>query len=141
MLGTKQYTKHYMDECRQRVEDATAAYREMPAKSEGFESLYFNNLVLLLDYFFVHRLRMVAGKDGNPLNEVRILCNSIVANNGVWTTENVAETSAFEGLTAIKLSPEKSILKLRPGDAIKLTADDFVRLSQAFFDEMERKFL
>ena len=142
MLGTKQYTKHYMDECRERTERAVAAYGELPATpGDGFESLYFNNLVLLLDYFFVHRLRMVAGKDGNALNEVRILCNSILANNGIMTTENVADTSAFEGLTGIKLSPENSVLKLRPGDAVRLTEADFVRLSQAFFAEMERKFL
>jgi hypothetical protein len=142
MLGTKQYTKQYMDECRERVERAVAAYRELPAKpGDGFEALYFNNLVLLLDYFFVHRLRMVAGKDGNPLNEVRILCNSILANDSIFTAENVAQTSAFEGLTGIKLPPDKSVLKLSAGDAVRLTEHDFVRLSHAFFDEMERKFL
>jgi hypothetical protein len=32
--------------------------------------LFCNNLMLVLDRRFVHRLRMVTGKAGNPLNEV-----------------------------------------------------------------------
>lgn len=33
---------------------------------EAFEALFFNNMTLVLDRYFVHRLRMVTGKDGNP---------------------------------------------------------------------------
>jgi hypothetical protein len=39
---------------------------------EAFETLLFNNMILVLDRNFVHRLRMVIGKDGNPLNEVEL---------------------------------------------------------------------
>jgi hypothetical protein len=41
----------------------------------------------------------------------------------------------------ITLIPEQSVLKLRIGDTIRLTEDDFDRLSAAFFDDIERKFL
>jgi hypothetical protein len=36
---------------------------------------------------------------------------------------------------------EKSLLKLKPGDEINLTEADFVRLSEDFFAEMEKRFL
>ena len=41
----------------------------------------------------------------------------------------------------IKLIPEESVVKLRIGDPIRLTAEDFERLSAAFSVEIERKFL
>jgi len=141
MLGTKNYTPQYIHECNARIQRALDGYRRLAgAPDEAFESSYFSNLVLLLEYFFVHRLRTVEGKEGNALNEVRILCNSILGNNSVMTTDNVADLSAFTGLNTIKLSPERSVLKYRPGDSIRLTQADFVRLSEAFFAEMERKF-
>jgi hypothetical protein len=142
MLGMKVYTKEYVDDCRAKVDRDVAAFKSLPgAVPEAFESAFFNNMVLVLDYLFVNRLRTVEGKDGNAMNEVRILCNSLLHNRGIMTAENVSDTMAFAGLTSIKLSPETSILKHQPGDKIKLTEADFVRLSAAFFDAIERKFL
>ncbi|HWI49950.1 MAG TPA: hypothetical protein VNU45_17185 [Rummeliibacillus sp.] len=69
-------------------------------------------------------------KDGNPLNEVRMLCNSIMEHDNKLTAEK-----------SIKYKSEKSILKYEIGDEIKLNAEDFEQLSKAFFDEMESKFL
>jgi hypothetical protein len=40
----------------------------------------------------------------------------------------------------IKLTPDRSVLKLHVGDQIKLREKDFERLSSAFFDELERRF-
>jgi hypothetical protein len=105
------------------------------------EATFFNNLVLILDDLFVHRLRTVEGKDGNALNEVRVLCNSILNNRSVMTADNVSAMEAFAGLSAIKLSPAKSVLKYQAGDEIKLNDANFPRLCQAFFAEIERKYL
>ena len=91
------------------------------AALEDFESLFFNNMILVLDRYFVHRLRMGTGKDGNPLNEVEMLSDSLMNNNGI-----------LRGNKVIKYIPEQSVLKLRIGDPIKLTAADFKRLSEAF---------
>jgi hypothetical protein len=41
----------------------------------------------------------------------------------------------------IKLIPDQSVVKLNSGNRIRLSAAQFERLSQAFFAEIESKFL
>lgn len=151
MLGVKNYTRKYINDCRSRVDLELSAYKKLVAAAksnpasvkalEAFEATFFNNMVLMLDYFFVHRLRMIDGKDGNPLNEVRILCNSILHNNNIMTANNVGSMAAFAGLDTIKSDPTESVLKYRVGDKIKLNEADFLRISKGFFAEIERKYL
>ncbi|TMP92276.1 MAG: hypothetical protein E6L07_12450 [Verrucomicrobia bacterium] len=95
--------------------------------------LFFNNLVVVLDGFFVHRSRTLEGKDGNPLNEFRMICTSLLQNHGVMCPDKTNNKT-------IKYSPEKSVVKLKIGDEIKLTESAFVLLSRAFFAEIETKF-
>src|SRR5436309_7658367 len=80
----KKYPKDYIAACRSRVDADLRAYRKQVGKSPSreFEARFFNDQVLLLDHMFVHRLTGIEGKDGNPLNEVRVLCNSILLNGG-----------------------------------------------------------
>lgn len=141
MLGMKTYSQDFIDACRARVEADVRAYRKQVGKAptKEFEARFFNNLVLLLDYMFVHRLSGIEGKDGNPLNEVRVLCNSLLFNQGKLQIEKLAgwPTSAVSSLT---LPPEKSLLKLRGGDEVKLSEADFLRLSKAFFAELEKRY-
>src|SRR5882724_131648 len=132
MLGMKTYSQGYIDACRARVDAGVRAYRKQAGKSpsEEIEHRFFNDQVLLLDYMFVHRLTGIEGKDGNPLNEVRILCNSILLNMGRLQVDKLPGWPNSAG----------SGLKLEPGDAVKLTQADFVRLAKAFFDELEKKY-
>jgi len=142
MLGMKRYPRNYIDACRARVEADVRAYRKQVGKapSKEFEVRFFNDQVLLLDHMFVHRLPGIEGKDGNPLNEVRVLCNSILLNRGKLQVDKLPGWPMSAG-ASIKLPPEKSVLKLGPGDDVKLTEGDFVRLSKAFFAEIEMKYL
>ena len=145
MLSMKTYTQDYIDQCRSRVDADLSAYRNLAAAArkqpvrdkvlldsaiEAFEATFFNNMVLILDAFFVHRLRTMEGKDGNPMNEVRVMCNSMLQHDGVMSADN-----------SIRLSPEKSVLKYRVGQEIKVKEADFVALSSAFFAEIENKYL
>ncbi|OLD89575.1 hypothetical protein AUG86_04705 [Euryarchaeota archaeon 13_1_20CM_4_64_14] len=141
MLGMKKYPKAYIAACRARVDADLRAYRSAVGKtpSREFEARFFDDQVLLLDYMFVHRLSGIEGKDGNPLNEVRVLCNSILLNRGKLQVDKLPEwpNSAVAG---IKLPPEKSVLKLKSSDEVRLREADFERLSKAFFAELEKKF-
>ena len=96
----------------------------------AFEPLFLNNMTLALDRFFVHRIRAVTGKDGNPLNEVELMTDSLLNDNGVLRGNNV-----------IKLIPEQSVVKLQIGERILLSADKFERLSNAFLAEIESRFV
>ena len=143
MLGRKSYTQEELDHCKAAIDQQLAAYKtlvnavgsattdtKVSAALEAFEPLFFNNLTLALDRYFVHRVRPVTGKDGNPLNEVELIGDSLMNNDGVLGRSNV-----------IKLIPEQSVVKLHVGDSIRLTEEDFEQLSAAFFAEIERKFL
>lgn len=128
MLGMRTYTKKYIAACRSKVEKDISAYRSANAKT--LESTFFNNMVIVLDHLFVHRLRTVEGKDGNPLNEVRLLSDSMMNNNYKMTLDKT-----------IKYDPTQSVLKYEEGKEIKVSEADFVSLSKAFFGEIESKFL
>jgi hypothetical protein len=143
MLGRKNYTQDELDHAKTAINKQVAAYRKLvnaidgatsdpkvTAALEAFEPLFSNNLTLVLDRYFVHRIRMVTGKDGNPLNEVELMADSLMNNDGVLRSKNM-----------IKLVPDQSVTKIEIGEPIRLSAARFQRLSKAFFAEIERKFV
>jgi hypothetical protein len=144
MLGMKEYDRDYIDGCRSRVESQTYMFREVAQAArdhgdadlsglegalESLEFEYFNNMLLVLEGYFVHRLRGVEGKDGNALNEVRVLARSLMENGGTVMED-----------TQIPLDPDRSVLGLRVGEPVRLTLQQYTRLSDAFFREIERRF-
>lgn len=144
MLGRKNYTKDEIDHAEASVAEQVAAYTSLTggaiagevtgkkvfAALEDFEPLFFGNMVLVLDRYFVHRIRAVTGKDGNPLNEVEIIADSLMNNDGI-----------LRGISVLKYVSGQSVLKLEIGDRIRVSADDFERLSAAFFAELRSRFL
>src|SRR3989475_9697982 len=137
MLGMKKYSRNYIAACRARVDAELRAYRNLAGngRPKEFEARFFNDQVLLLDYMFVHRLTGIEGKDGNPLNEVRVLCNSMLLNRGKLQVDKLPgwPNSAGSGMS---LPSENSVLKLKAGDEVRVSEADFVRLSKAFFAEL-----
>ena len=123
MLAVSSYPHDYIDDCRNRVDAQLAAYRDLAAAAGDGAG------PALEDQLFVHRVRNKEGKDGNPLNEVRVLCASLMSNDGVMAADKT-----------IRLKPEASVLHLAPGDEIALGEDDFTRLAGAFFDELEKRY-
>src|SRR3954462_2909665 len=99
MLGRKTYTQQELDHARTTIDQQLAAYDELAkaatsdraakAALGAFEPHVFNNMVLALDRPFVHRIRAVTGKDGNPLEEVELIVDSLVNNDGILRGNNV----------------------------------------------------
>jgi hypothetical protein len=114
MLGRKAFTQEELDAAREAVASPHT----------------YNELLLALDRRFVHRVRMVSGKDSNPLNEVELLVESLMNNDGMLRVG-----------TVIKYVPEETVLGLSEGDRIDLDAEQFEKLSKAFLAEIEAKFL
>ena len=145
MLSKNAYDQQYIDDCRAKIESQVAAFKkvvtaatELPedcevkldAAMQAFESVFFNNMVIVLDNFFSSRSRTIEKKDGNPLNEVRVLVSSLTNNDGL-----------IIGDKSIKMDPAKSVLHYQTGDEIKVNEKSFARLSAAFFAEIEKRFL
>ena len=140
MLGRKTYTREELENARTVIDAQLAAWRALAEAADGspktaaaleaIEPLLFNNMALVLDRYFVHRLRSVTGKDGNPLNEVELLSESLMNNDGVLRGNNV-----------VKFVPERSVTGLEPGQRIRLGADEFERLARAFLADLEAKFV
>jgi hypothetical protein len=73
MLCVNSYKKEYIDECRSKMESQLAAYKALATAAragkpalkssvDSFEPLFFNNLVVVLDGYFVHRSRTLEGR-------------------------------------------------------------------------------
>ncbi|MEO6997122.1 MAG: hypothetical protein ABI112_03485 [Terracoccus sp.] len=143
MLEMKAYDQDYVASCRARDESQVAMFHEvvMAARShhdegsdlesalDSLESEYFNNMLIVLEGYFVYRMRDVEGTDGNPLNEVRVLARSLVQNGGTVLAD-----------AQITLDPERSVLGLEVGDSVRLTSQQYRTISNAFFRTIERKF-
>ena len=114
MLANTSYPKEYVETVRARFGAATGDY---------------GLLVVALDRAFVHRVRKNEGKDGNALNEVRMITDSILENGGVLAANST-----------IKYTPETAVLGLAVGDEIVVEADGFTRLLDAFLSEIESRY-
>lgn len=129
MLGVKNYDTDYIDACRGRVADTLdtldAAREGLPeAVAERLETTVCRELVVVLDACFAHRVRALEGKDGNPLNEVRMLAASILAHDGVLASSS-----------PIRYRPDRAVLGIDIGEPIRIDRKAFERLADAYFAE------
>ena len=137
------YPQAYIDSCRTRVDDQLDAFRKLAVATrktgakvpavlqafEAFETAFFNNMVIVLDAYFVNRARAIEKKDGNPLHEVRVLAASLMRNDEKLMADGTAP-----------LDPESSVLKYELGNTIRIDEAAFRQLYEAFFTDLEKKF-
>lgn len=133
MLGVKSYETAYVEQCRARLEALLAAYAAAvptrDAATVNFEGAFLEALVLALEACFVHRLRGLEGKDGNPLNELRMLSDSLLLHGGVLTANPGIKYDATTAAVGIEL-----------GRKIALDRPSFERLANRVFEEILRRY-
>ncbi len=140
MLSVHSYSGDYIDACEQQMRAQLDAYALLAAAATAsgasgasvatsFEIYFFGNLVLVLDRYFVHRTRALEGRDGNALNEVRMIGASLLHHGGVLTAEK-----------SIKYVAARSATKVQIGDRIFLTDARFRTLCDAYFAEMRHRY-
>jgi len=113
MLGRANYPVAYIKAVNTRVDRVLKAF-DKAKPAEPFASEALLDVIVGLEMAFVHRLRGQEGKDGNPLNEVRMLATSLLENEGVMTKDNT-----------IKYDPAKSITGIALGEKIVLDRTQF----------------
>lgn len=139
MLAVTSYSEVYVQLTAAKIEAQLAAFAALAAASAGnaraeaalaaFAPGYFNAMLLALDHHFMHRMRGAEGKDGNPLNEVRMLVDSIMENDGVMKAN-----------ATIKYRPEAAVAGIAVGEAIALNAETFETLASAYIAEIGKRF-
>lgn len=92
---------------------------------ESLEADYFNNLVIVLDAYLADSRR---DSPGPVAREVEALSDSLIHGEGELLPEPAA-----------RIDEGRSILGLKAGDSIRLTAQNFSRLADAYFAEIERR--
>ncbi|WP_354701173.1 hypothetical protein DSM112329_01480 [Paraconexibacter sp. AEG42_29] len=135
MLSVSSYPQDHVDRCRARIDGQLAAYRDLVAACADdaavavFAPQFFAHMVLALDQMFLHRARGQEGKDGNALNEVRLLCRSLVDGDGTFAADK-----------AIRMKPATSVLGLEPGDVVTIDEAGFTALAAAFLAAIEQRY-
>ena len=128
MLGRASYSIDYIRAVHERIGRVLKAF-DKAKPAEPFASEALLDVVLGLEMAFVHRLRGPEGKDGNPLNEVRMVAASVLEFGGVMTQDKT-----------IKWTPEASVTGVRMGDKIVLSRKQVGALVDAFIEEIAKKY-
>jgi hypothetical protein len=139
MLAVTRYSEVYVQLTAAKLDEQLAAYGALAAAVKGnakaeaalatFAPGYFNAMLLALDHHFMHRMRGAEGKDGNPLNEVRMLSDSIMEHDGVLKENKT-----------IKYKAEKAAAGVAVGQTIALDAERFEKLAKAYIAELGKRF-
>lgn len=136
MLMRGDYPQQYVASVRAMVAANVAAYRALGLPDGNqFERGYVHQLLLALDSYFTHRGRGMEGKDGNPLNELRMITDSLQGNDGQAAIVPVLAPSS-----TIKYKAETSVLGLEIGEPLDLDVAEYEKLAVAFLDELEKRF-
>ena len=137
MLSVKQYPADHLQDSRDRFNERILRFNRLtttiserdPAALAELEHDFAELMVVSLDAAFVHRVRAQEGKDGNPLNEVRMLADSILTNQSV-----------LAGSSTIRYDPGRSIVGTGVGEPIRVSLDQLSVLGSAFHDEIAARY-
>ncbi len=123
------YTSDEIEACRDSCDALLAVWAANDVEDSTLESLVFVQAVVVLDAWFAHRERDLEGDDGNPMNEVRVIADSVVGNAGTLRV-----------LEPIRWAPERTVLRFAVGDEVEMSANGFERLAAAYLAAIENTY-
>ena len=123
------YTSAEIEACRDSCDALLAVWAANEVEDTTLESLVFVHAVVVLDAWFAHREPALEGADGNPMNEVRVIADSVVGNAGTLRVPD-----------PIRWAPERTVLRFAPGDEVEMTANRFERLAAAYLAAIENTY-
>ncbi len=126
MPGRNTYTSDEIESCRDNCDSLLAAWAANDVEDTTLESLVFGQAVVVLHTWFGHRAPDLEGDDANPMNEVRVIADSIVDNDAVLRVQG-----------PITWVTERTVLRLAVGDPVEVTANGFERLAAAYIAAIE----
>ena len=131
MLAVNSYKPDYVAKSLKAIEGQLKTFKALPKGKEkdAFAPQFFRHMVLALDHYFIHRQRSNEGKDGSPTNEVRMLCNAIQDNGGVFAKD-----------TTIKYDAGKSVTGIAFGEEVVLDEKSFAKLAYAFVEDIAKRY-
>ena len=134
MLGRQTCPSAQITACRAEMTAMAATWRAVAKTSQAAarveaEVQVFNQMAVALEARFVHRLRGVEGKDGNPMHELRLLALGVTTNGSYFPSDH-----------SLTWQPEASVTGYRAGDKIRLSEAVFSRLVPAYLDAVATKF-
>jgi hypothetical protein len=124
--GRNTYTSDEIESCRDNCDSLLAAWAANDVEDTTLESLVFGQAVVVLHTWFGHRAPDLEGDDANPMNEVRVIADSIVDNDAVLRVQG-----------PITWVAERTVLRLAVGDPVEVTANGFERLAAAYIAAIE----
>jgi len=124
------FTSEEIEACRDNCDALLAAWAANDVEDSTLETMVFAQAVIVLDAWFGHRERDLEGDDGNPMNEVRVVADSVVGNAGVLRVEG-----------PIRWVPARTVLRLAVGNEIEITAAGYERLAAAYLAAIENTYL
>ncbi len=142
MPETAPHDPDHVDACRARAEAQVVMWREVSQAVRGhgeedlsrlesaldsLEAEYFNNMLIVLESYFEGPSGGGAPVGGRAGDEVRLLCRSLREGGGTVLEDGAPRTD-----------PSGTVLGLSVGDPIALSQEQYVRLADAFFREVER---
>ena len=125
MLGRRTFGDEEQARAREWFEETLRAARDVHTIGERRAS---EGILLALDRWFVHRVRSVAGEDTNPLTEIVLVVEAILA-DGVLRDQ-----------PPIMYDRARSVLANPMGQHLTLTFDDVERLGRAFLDAIAERY-
>lgn len=130
MAERNAYTSDEIEACRDSCDALLAAWGANDVEDSTLESMVFAHAVIVLDAWFAHRQRDLEGDDGNPMNEVRVVADSLMRNAGTLRVEG-----------PITWPARRTVLGFAVGDEVEITADGFERLAAAYLTAIELTYL